>query len=64
MRSDAKGLRVVKATGAVGEPLGHAPTPAVGRHEVRVTFDDTGTHVLRCLASDEAVGTSRSKLVR
>ncbi len=33
------------------------PVPPGGYYEVRVTFDEPGTYVLRCLASDGALGT-------
>ena len=39
------------------------PTPADGRYEVRVTFDEPGTYVLRCLASDGALGTSADRTI-
>lgn len=39
------------------------PTPADGRYEVQVTFDEPGTYRLRCLASDGALGTSADRTI-
>lgn len=39
------------------------PVPSGGRYEVRVTFEDPGTYVLRCLASDGALGTSEDRTI-
>ena len=37
--------------------------PPNGRWEVRATFDTPGTYVLRCLASDGAVGTNEDRTI-
>lgn len=39
------------------------PVPPGGHYEVRVTFDEPGTYVLRCLASDGALGTSIDRTI-
>ena len=39
------------------------PTPPGGRYEVRVMFDEPGTYVLRCLASDGALGTTADRTI-
>lgn len=39
------------------------PTPPGGRYEVRVTFEEPGTYVLRCLASDGALGTTADRTI-
>ena len=45
-------------------PRWHAPpVPADGKFVVAATFDKSGTYVLRCLASDGALGTDRDLTV-
>ena len=39
------------------------PTPPDGRYEVRVTFHEPGTYVLRCLVSDGALGTHADRKI-
>jgi hypothetical protein len=39
------------------------PLPPNGRWEVQATFDTPGTYVLRCLASDGAVGTNEDRTI-
>jgi hypothetical protein len=39
------------------------PVPPGGRYETWVTFDEPGTYVLRCLASDGALGTTEDRTV-
>ena len=39
------------------------PLPPDGRWEVHVTFDETGTYVLRCLASDGAISADADRTI-